>query len=758
MKDGPKLGVAAIVKDELADLREWIAFHLALGVSHFLIADNESRDGTREYLQQLESLGLVTLIEVPTRDDEKPQLRAYRELLARCPADLDLLAFIDADEYLLPLEDDAASPPSLLPWLGRIFAEESVSALALNWACFGSSGARFREEGLVIERFLQRPPRTFRANRHYKSIVRPRDVREFLNPHHVELARGHYVNGEGEPLERLDERPGLSRKVVWAGARVNHYIIKSVEEFLLGKSARGSAATPGHHKGRDYFQRFDRNDRTCRLAVRLAPEVHRWMMTLPAARSVTAAVPPRSNGERSGRRARVLRSLKRLLPAGESSSASVERRATPVAEWSLVAPSAERAIWTARGLLFQGRLTLGDGVEARQAALRVSWEEESDLLYPLALERRDDGRYVSSFRVEVPRSAGAFTLGVVLDGRLTELDRLSVDALDAPPAEEASVLVGAKGWLFLDHDTNASVHQHCGHLRLNEMGLRRWADYGKGLMALSQSHGAACALLVAPSKERVMARHHPLPPAETTPVEQAAAVLPASLMVYPLEELRALGDAAYYVTDTHWTHHGARVATLAILRSLGWESGAAEALFAADEYASFRIKGDLGSKLVPVRAAMAERQITFQHESCKRYDNGLPNMGRVMAWENPDALYRDRHCLLFGASSSLSMFPFLVRLFGRLTFVHSAGSVDPALVAALSPDALLAQTNGRFMTRAPGLGFSLADAIARKAGEVQAGEAASPVPDRRVSAPPPELARLGLATWDGALPAGWFES
>ena len=332
MKNGlPKLGVAAIVKNELADLREWIAFHLAVGVSHFLIADNESHDGTREYLALLESLGLVTLLEVPTVGDEKPQLGAYRELLARCPDELDLLAFIDADEYLLPLEGEAG-PPSLLPWLARLFADESVGALALNWACFGSSGARFRGEGLVIERFVQRAPRTFRTNRHYKSIVRPERVTAFLNPHHVALAHGHYVNGKGQPLEPLEERPGLSRRVVWGGARVNHYIIKSVEEFLLGKSVRGSAATPGYQKGRDYFQRFDRNDKTCRLAERLAPEVHRQLLALPAERQEAERELPR-------RRRGALRSLTRWFPAHERARATpalpepvVERAGKPVLE------------------------------------------------------------------------------------------------------------------------------------------------------------------------------------------------------------------------------------------------------------------------------------------------------------------------------------------------------------------------------------------------------------------------------------------
>lgn len=742
----PKLGVAAIVKNELPDLREWIAFHLAVGVSHFLIADNGSNDGTREYLALLESLGLVTLLEVPTVGDEKPQLGAYRALLARCPEALDLLAFIDADEYLLPLEG-VAGPPSLLPWLARIFADASVGALALNWACFGSSGARFREEGLVIERFVQRAPRRFRTNRHYKSIVRPERVTAILNPHHVALDHGHYVNARGQRLEPLEERPGLSRKVVWGGARVNHYLIKSVEEFLLGKSLRGSAATPDYHKGRDYFERFDRNDKTCRLAERLAPEVHRQLLALPA---------ERQGAQRESRRHRrgALRRLVRWLPAGERARVAAVLP-EPVAEWTLESPTARRTVRTPRGLLLQGRISLAEGIDARRASLRVSWEEESDLVYPLAFDRRQDGRYAAHFRVEVPRPAGGLVLRLVLDDRVLELERLCIDA-ETATVGEGGVLVGREGWLFLDRDTNASVHQHCGHLRLNALGRQRWAAYGEGLQGLAASLGAACALLAAPSKEQVMDQYHPLPAAGEGPVDQVAEILPTALLVHPLAPLRALGDAAYYVTDTHWTHRGALAATLALLEALGHDRLPAERLFAADEYAPFRVKGDLGGKLLSPRTAPAQRQVSFSHEPYKCYDNGLPNMGRMIVWQNPEALYGRQHCLLFGASSSLSMFQYLVRLFGRLTFVHSAGSIDTSLARALAPDVLLAQTNARFMTRAPSLTFSLADAIARKAEELRGGEA--PVtPGRRATVAPSELARLGLVTWDSALPAGWFE-
>src|SRR5690554_4598880 len=204
----PALGVAAVVNDELEALPEWVAFHLAVGVSHFLIADSGSTDGTLGYLRELEALGLVTLIQVPARVEEETPVAAYAELLARCPAGLDLLAFLDADDFLLPLEAEVGDALALRRWLGQRFADPDVSALALHRACFGSAGERFRGDGLVVERFTRRANRTFFANRRYRSVVRPARVRQFLNAYHAELTAGCYHDSQGKPLEVDPERPG----------------------------------------------------------------------------------------------------------------------------------------------------------------------------------------------------------------------------------------------------------------------------------------------------------------------------------------------------------------------------------------------------------------------------------------------------------------------------------------------------------------------------------------------------------------------
>lgn len=289
------LYIAAIIKDEYSSLLEWIAYHRVLGVKGFIIADNGSRDGSKELLASLAKLGVVNTFDQPDLANQKPQLPAYETILRTCTPEVDLLAFIDADEFLLPLTDEL----ELTDFLASHFRDESVSALALNWANFGSNGELFAEDGLVTERFIKRAPQAFNVNHNFKSIVRPQRVNCFHNPHYADLRYGRYIDALGNDLILHSKHgKGVSAEILWHGVRVNHYAVKSLEEFLLGKHLRGSAATANRVKHKAYFKAHDRNDETCLLASALAPRVKAEMTALverlAALPAIDETIPDRS--------------------------------------------------------------------------------------------------------------------------------------------------------------------------------------------------------------------------------------------------------------------------------------------------------------------------------------------------------------------------------------------------------------------------------------------------------------------------------
>ena len=254
--------VGAIVKNEDPYLLEWIAFHKVVGFTHFLIADNGSSDMTRDFLHVLAKSGLVTVIDYPDSPGVRPQMGAYTTLARNAPPGIDAVAFIDIDEFLLPVGENR----SVVPILTERFSDPAVNAVAVNWCCFGSSGQKFLEDGLVMERFKKRSSASFSVNKHYKVVVRPATVSGWDSPHHATLTSGKCVYANGDDLTF---RPGfansLSEHVQWSDLRINHYVVKSLEEFLIRKSPKGSASKEGRIKHKKYFELHDRNDEECLL-------------------------------------------------------------------------------------------------------------------------------------------------------------------------------------------------------------------------------------------------------------------------------------------------------------------------------------------------------------------------------------------------------------------------------------------------------------------------------------------------------------
>ena len=272
------------------------------------------------------------------------------------------------------------------------------------------------------------------------------------------------------------------------------------------------------------------------------------------------------------------------------------------------------------------------------------------------------------------------------------------------------VLKGTKNWLFLDNDTNQSVEQFQGKKLIDSANLESWQQYFLSLHESSTQHAYRYAVLIAPSKEAVYPQFYPYKRAVVTPIDQ---LIEAFQLVYPLEELDSEDPYSFFKTDTHWSIHGAKLATLAVLSIYGLEKTAVEKLLLQDTFRRVYKVGDLGIKLFPPFGADEWVCANFSMYSAMVYDNGLPNFGRLMVFHKADAVF-DASCLVFGASSSYSMLAFLCRIFKRVTFIHTAGNVDPLMIEAIQPNYVLCQTNERYITRAPDTNYCVRKTIKDK--------------------------------------------
>ena len=231
-------------------------------------------------------------------------------------------------------------------------------------------------------------------------------------------------------------------------------------------------------------------------------------------------------------------------------------------------------------------------------------------------------------------------------------------------------------------------------------------------MPLSQAGKSA--FLIAPSKEFVVEEHYPFKKSKHTPLDQLTKLVDDSFsLVTPIDALKHFEERTFRVCDTHWSCHGARVATMEVAKKLGLDCAPIENLFKNDIYVERVMAGDLGSKIYPTQRHAEDFLTTFNYNRVVVYDNNLPNFGRAFILDNPDAL-NEQTLLVFGSSSVYSMFNYLARIFRTVVFFHTAGNIDKELVDKIAPNFLLAQSNARFVVKAPSFDIKISDYIKDK--------------------------------------------
>jgi hypothetical protein len=221
----PRLAACAIFKNEAPYLLEWLAYHVAVGVGRFVLYDNASTDGGAALVRASRFAERVEMVDWPQRPGQLP---AYRHFLTQFAPRFDWAAFIDLDEFLLPLAD--AAVPDLLARMS------GFSAVLVQWRVFGPSGLETAPDGLVIEAYGRRAADDVPVNRHVKTILRCADAVDVMqNPHEFRL-RGPVCNALGRAVSNVAIQPEACHQ----GLVLNHYQTRSRQEWLA-KIRRGSA-------------------------------------------------------------------------------------------------------------------------------------------------------------------------------------------------------------------------------------------------------------------------------------------------------------------------------------------------------------------------------------------------------------------------------------------------------------------------------------------------------------------------------------
>ncbi|HEU4736968.1 MAG TPA: hypothetical protein VFS48_08100 [Solirubrobacterales bacterium] len=315
-------------------------------------------------------------------------------------------------------------------------------------------------------------------------------------------------------------------------------------------------------------------------------------------------------------------------------------------------------------------------------------------LYVFAILGEDDSEYL----------LGSIETRVDTEGADGQAVGWTITALDR---ENAKVLAGRDGWLFLREDTNDVLGQHMGQVAFGKEDRDAWQRLLENRMATVERVGAVWECLVAPDKEAVYPEHLPgeIVPAERRPIHDFLKVAETvgAPVTYLLDDLVAAKSEAelYFKNDTHWNQRGAFVAYRVLAHKLAERGVEVDLLDEAEiSWVELIKSGDLGEKCYPqpirsrsIRALLADQRAVL------RFDNEVRNHGRVIVFERPGDDDRPS-CVVFGESFVDNLMLFLRETFGRLVFVHTSMLVEE-IVRHEQPDVVLTVPVERFLMKVP---------------------------------------------------------
>ncbi len=239
------LAITAIVKNEAQYIREWIEYHLMIGIEKFYIYDNDSTDKILEVLGEYIENDIVEYKKIIGKNRQND---AYNDSLNKNRNSVKYMAFIDIDEFI------NTHDISLVSYLDESLSDAKTAGLVLNWKIFGSAHLNKKTQEMVLERFLYSSDETFVRNKHVKTICKPKQVLGIINPHYcVYLSNRYAVSVDGKK-----STGPYNDNVKFYPICINHYFCKSYEEFVE-KRARGKADSLGIRDVHE-FEEHDVND------------------------------------------------------------------------------------------------------------------------------------------------------------------------------------------------------------------------------------------------------------------------------------------------------------------------------------------------------------------------------------------------------------------------------------------------------------------------------------------------------------------
>lgn len=304
-----KVAVCCIIKLENNYLLEWVNYYKNLGVDNILLYDNNDVDGPlKEDIKDIPEIaklidsGFIIQHKVP--NEICVQIKYYTECYKEYNEQYDWIAFLDIDEYLTI--DPKLNCKNIKEYLS-LNIYQNFNMIHLNWKLYDDNDLiKVENENYNLQNRFTRELETSLPNKTYlnkeiKSIIRGnlKNIKFVNNPHTCEGIGILCCNAIGQSVPYNDQK---SKVVIHKYAWVNHYICKTIDEFINIKMKRKGGCTPHNNTIRyslNFFFNYNKKTPEKSKYIKkllidhsIPPELLKYSNNLPIVKKMSSASLP----------------------------------------------------------------------------------------------------------------------------------------------------------------------------------------------------------------------------------------------------------------------------------------------------------------------------------------------------------------------------------------------------------------------------------------------------------------------------------
>jgi hypothetical protein len=232
-----KISIISQFRDEAKYLKEWIEFHLLVGVDNFYLTNHLSVDNYLEVLQPYIDKGIVKITDLlkdanvgeNSFKNEQVLLNHSMPIIKKHinESDSDWFIYLNVDEFLYPTKENNLKDII-------IKFDSNVGQIGVNWRLMGNSNYRLKDGELIIEKltkckFKDSKDIEFDPQRHTKSLIRKESFIHLPSVHYGIIKENYlHVDALGNP-KNIEPHKFITKIQVLDNLVINHYTFRDLE-------------------------------------------------------------------------------------------------------------------------------------------------------------------------------------------------------------------------------------------------------------------------------------------------------------------------------------------------------------------------------------------------------------------------------------------------------------------------------------------------------------------------------------------------